>query len=120
MGTAVRSGHHGRGHNVDGMGWPETHRYYDALRAVEEELDRTDGDALPWRAEYAEIFGDRHGLLLALSRRWQVLVQAQVERPHDEDGQPSAELRALANAHPGLVNAIERNDRTVPRQRSVA
>lgn len=115
MGTAVRSGHHGRGHSVDSMGWPETHRYYAALHAVEEELDRTDDDVLPWRAEYAEIFGDRHGLLLALSRRWQVLVQAQVERPYEEDGRPSAELRALADAHPGLVKAIERSDRAVAR-----
>lgn len=49
------------------MGWPETHRYYAALRAVEEELNRTGDGPLPWRAEYAEIFGDRHGLLLALS-----------------------------------------------------
>ncbi|HEY4458509.1 MAG TPA: hypothetical protein VGN81_29625 [Pseudonocardiaceae bacterium] len=90
------------------MGWPETHRYYAALRTVEEELDRTGDGLLPWRAEYAEIFGDRHGLLLALSRRWQVLVQAQVERLYDEDGRPSAELRDLTDAHPGLVRAIER------------
>jgi hypothetical protein len=86
------------------MGWPETHRYYAALRTVEEELNHTGDGVLPWRAEYAEIFGDRHGLLLALSRRWQVLVQAQVEQRPDE------ELRELADAHPGLVQTIERHE----------
>lgn len=86
------------------MGWPETHRYYAALRAVEEELNRTGDGPLPWRAEYAEIFGDRHGLLLALSRRWLVLVQAQVEQ------RPDDELRELAAAHPGLIQAIERHE----------
>jgi hypothetical protein len=99
------------------MGWPETHRYYAALRAVEEELDRTGGGVLPWHADYAEIFGDRHGLLLALWRRWEVLVQAQVERPYDEDGRPTAELLHLAVAHPGLVRVANRHERAQRRVR---
>lgn len=88
------------------MSWQQTHRYYAALREVEQELDRTIGGVLPWRAEYAEIFGDRHGLLLALWRRWEVMVQAKVERPYDPAGRATTRLRELAGAHPGLVRAI--------------
>ena len=82
------------------MGWPETHRYYAALRELEDVLNRTDGGTLPWRAEHATIFGDRRGLLLALWRRWQNMVQAQVG---DEGG---ATLTELAVAHPGLVRVL--------------
>ncbi|QWF77819.1 hypothetical protein [Amycolatopsis sp. CA-230715] len=82
------------------MGWQEAHRYYAALREVERELDRTADGAVPWRAEYAEIFGDRRGLLLALRRRWDLMVQAQVE----PDGAPR--LRELAQEHPGLARVV--------------
>src|SRR4051812_50021077 len=83
------------------MGWTETHRYYAALRDVERALDR--GHPLPWRAGYEEIFGDREGLLLALSRRWRVLVEAW------DDGEPwRASIGELARAHPGLVAALRR------------
>jgi hypothetical protein len=83
------------------MGWTETHRYYAALREVERTLDH--GQPLPWRAGYAEIFGDRDGLLLALSRRWRVLVEAW------DDGEPwPATIGELARAHPGLVAALRR------------
>src|SRR4051812_49468129 len=83
------------------MGWTETHRYYAALRDVERALDR--GHPLPWRAGYEEIFGDREGLLLALSRRWRVLVEAW------DDGEPwPASIGELAGAHPGLVAALRR------------
>ncbi|WP_028922065.1 hypothetical protein [Pseudonocardia acaciae] len=91
------------------MSWRETHLYYAALREVEQELDGAVGGVLPWRAEYAEIFGDRHGLLLALWRRWEVMVQAKVERPYDPGGRATAPLRELAAAHPGLVRAIRAN-----------
>ena len=77
------------------MGWPETHRYYAALREIEHGLDRT--ESLPWKPEYAAIFGDRHGLLLALWRRWEVMVQAQGG---------DVTLTELAVAHPGLVGVL--------------
>ncbi len=82
------------------MGWDEAHRYYAALREIEDELDRTGDGMPPWRAGYAEVFGDRRGLLLALWRRWEVTVQAQAgDRP----------LRELAAEHPGLLRALRRN-----------
>ena len=83
------------------MGWTETHRYYAALREVETALDR--GEPLPWRPGYREIFGDRDGLLLALSRRWRVLVEAW------DDGDPwPAAIGELVRAHSGLVAALRR------------
>jgi len=95
------------------MGWTETHRYYAALREVEGELDRD--PALPWRPEYAEIFGDRAGLLLALSRRWRVLVEAW------DDGEPwPATIGELIAAHPGLVETLRRYGVAEASQRSGA
>jgi len=83
------------------MGWTETHRYYAALREVEAALDR--GETLPWRPGYGEIFGDRDGLLLALSRRWRVLVEAW------DDGEPwPAAIGELVRAHAGLVAELRR------------
>lgn len=79
------------------MGWPETHRYYAALRDIEHTLDDAGDGVLPWRAQDAAVFGDRHGLLLALWRRWEVLVQAQAD---------DVTLTELAAAHPGLLRVL--------------
>lgn len=87
------------------MTWSETHRRLAALRAVEAELDRTGDGQLPWRPEYADIFGDRHTLLLQLRYRWRLLVQAQVEPTFEG----AAASRALAGQHPGLLAALRRN-----------
>jgi hypothetical protein len=59
------------------MSWQRTHDWWDALREAEAAIDR-DG-MLPWRARYERLFGDRHGLLLALRYRWSLLVEAQVD-----------------------------------------
>jgi len=66
------------------------------LRDIEHTLDSTGGD-LPWRPEHAAIFGDRHGLLLALWRRWEVLVRAQAD---------DITLTELAAAHHGLLRVL--------------
>jgi hypothetical protein len=81
------------------MGWPQTHRYYAALREIESTLNRTEDGMPAWRTQYAVIFGDRHGLLLALWRRWELMVQAQVA-----DG--GVTLTELAVAHPGLLRVL--------------
>lgn len=87
------------------MSWQQAHRYYRALRTVENELNWS-ADAQPaWRPEYAEIFGSPAGLMLALRSRWETMVHVQVEDA--VDGWPCAELRALAVRHPGLVRALE-------------
>lgn len=61
------------------MTWAETHRRWQALRTIEEQLSRTGTPELPWTEEYAEIFGDREGLVAALRYRWQLAVNAQLD-----------------------------------------
>jgi hypothetical protein len=61
------------------MTWDETHRRWQALRTIEEQLSKTDARELPWTEEYAEIFGDRAGLVAALRYRWQLAVDAQLD-----------------------------------------
>lgn len=91
------------------MTWSETHRRMNALREIEAELDRRGDGKLPWNPEYAGIFGDRQRLLLQLQHRWRLLVEAQVEEPIDPSGRPSAEHRALADRHRGLLAALRRH-----------
>jgi hypothetical protein len=83
------------------VSWTDTHRYYEALRAIEAELDRTDG-VLSWRPEYHGVFGDRGGLVRAIERRWRLLVQAQAQ---------DVPLRELVASHPGLIAALSREYR---------
>ena len=61
------------------MTWNETHRRWQALRAVEERLSATDAPVLPWDDELAAIFGDRDGLRAALRYRWRLAVSAQLD-----------------------------------------
>jgi hypothetical protein len=98
------------------MSWNEANRYYSALHDVVAELERTGDGVLPWRAEYAAIFGDRDGLLLALRRRWQLMVQAQVDEPYDASGQPTRELRALAQRNHGLLSVLTPGETFAPRR----
>lgn len=86
------------------MTWTETHRRLEALRAVEAELDRNGDGQVPWRPEYAEIFGNRHTLVLQLRHRWQLLVEAQAEGRGT-----SAARQTLAAQHPGLLAALRRH-----------
>lgn len=90
------------------MSWQDAHRYNEALRAVEAQLNWTGDGRIIWRPEYADIFGSPERVLLALRTRWQTLVQAQVEDIATADGGPSGVVRALAAAHPGLVRALTR------------
>jgi hypothetical protein len=91
------------------MGWTETHRYYGVLRAVEAELDRRGDGVIVWHRDYADVFGSPQALRLALRTRWATMVEAQVEVPRDAEGRPSPALRALADAHRGLLLALVRS-----------
>jgi hypothetical protein len=90
------------------MSWQDAHRYNEALRAVEAELNWTADGEIRWQPEYAEIFGSPERLLLALRSRWETLLQAQVEDIATADGGPAGVVGALAAAHPGLVRALAR------------
>jgi len=61
------------------MSWEETHRRTDILREVTATAEfRHDGE-LPWKDEWAELFGDREGLLAALRYRHQLAMSAQLD-----------------------------------------
>jgi hypothetical protein len=96
------------------MSWQDAHRYNEALRAVEAQLNWTADGQVIWRPEYADIFGSPERVLLALGTRWRTLVQAQVEDVVTADGGPAGAVRALAAAHPGLVRALSRAAATRP------
>lgn len=59
------------------MSWETTHRRWAAMRevAAAAEFSRE----TPWRPEYAELFGDREGLLAALRYRSDLAAQAQLD-----------------------------------------
>jgi hypothetical protein len=85
------------------MSWQDAHRYNQALREIETELNWTDGTELVWRPEYGEIFGSREWLLQALRSRLRTMLYAQLDDLADA---PSDAVRALAAAHPGVVRAL--------------
>lgn len=65
------------------MTWNETHRRWRALREIEAWLaDAVPGErpvTLPWSEEYAELFGDRAGLLTLLRYRVKLARDAQLD-----------------------------------------
>jgi hypothetical protein len=60
------------------MTWNETHRRWQALRSIEDDL-AAGAPEPPWNEEYAELFGDRDGLLAALQYRWRLSRDAQLD-----------------------------------------
>lgn len=61
------------------MSWDETHRRWAVLREVAAAAEfRRDGE-VPWQDEYAELFGDRHGLVAALRYRHELALAAQLD-----------------------------------------
>lgn len=60
------------------MTWSETHRRWQALQEIET-LANAGATELPWNTEYAEIFGDRDGLAAALTYRWNLTRDAQLD-----------------------------------------
>ncbi|SDI95928.1 hypothetical protein SAMN05444157_0995 [Frankineae bacterium MT45] len=93
------------------MNWKQTHQRYAALREIEAELDRRLDGELPWRPEYATVFGDRRGLLLALNLQWNVASQAQLDDQFLDDAELADARRELAARHPGLLLALRQNER---------
>lgn len=61
------------------MTWNETHRRWQALRTIEEQLATTGRPELPWSEDLAEIFGDRAGLVAALRYRLRLAVNTQMD-----------------------------------------
>ncbi len=61
------------------MTWSETKRRWRILREIEEVFLADPGAELPWSEEYADLFGDRAGLVASLRYRWQLTRDAQLD-----------------------------------------
>lgn len=61
------------------MSWELTHRRWAALREVAATADVVRDGELPWKDEYAELFGDRDGLAAALRYRHDLATSAQLD-----------------------------------------
>ncbi|HYG94805.1 MAG TPA: hypothetical protein VD859_14590 [Nocardioides sp.] len=100
------------------MTWTETHRRWQAMREIEEQLARDPGAGLPWKKEYDDLFGDRTGLVAALRYRWELSYTTQqdptLRKPVRDDY-----LRRLAARSRGVLRLLDREDPTgeaVPRE----
>lgn len=92
------------------MTWSETHQRWQALRAVEAAADADPTGALPWKTEYAALFGSRDGLLAALTYRWDVLHQAQLD-PSLPEAVLDDRRSGLVREHAGLLRVLRRHAR---------
>lgn len=88
------------------MTWTETHRRWQALRAVEEELWAAERPELPWNDELADIFGDPDGLRAALRYRWRLTLSAQLDT-HLSEKMLEDQRRALADRARGVLRVLD-------------
>ncbi|UPK75127.1 hypothetical protein MU582_00390 [Nocardioidaceae bacterium SCSIO 66511] len=95
------------------MSWDETHRRWQAVREVIAQIDIDASGELPWRSEYAEIFGDRDGLVHALRYRWKLIVQAQLDPELSEDVLAET-FRDIMVRNAGLLRVLDRYTEGVP------
>lgn len=90
------------------MSWSQTHRRWQALQEIEA---RANNGALelPWTSEYAEIFGDPDGLVLALRSRWEQARRAQLDS-HLPERVLEEQWRRLHARHAGVLRLLEHHD----------
>jgi len=88
------------------MSWESTSEWWRTLREVSEELERNVDGELPWQPRYAEIFGDRDGLLQALRYRWQLIARGQEADPSHPTIEQVQHEQSLPETHRGLLLAI--------------
>jgi len=90
------------------MSWNDVHRYYEALRRAEDDLNRTGDGRITWHTDYEEVFGTPQRLTDALRSYWHNLVRAQIECSDPQNWRRIMDLNRLAAAHPGLATAVAR------------
>lgn len=90
------------------MSWEETHRRWNAIREITSAIENDPTGELPWCDEYAEIFGDRDGLVHALEYRWTLMVQAQLD-PELPDAVLAETFRDLTVRNAGLLRVLDRH-----------
>ena len=78
------------------MSWTETHERFRIIREVVEAAEADPTGTLPWREEYADLFGDRDGLVTALRHRWQRTCEAQLDPNLSEEQMKDHHRRLLA------------------------
>ncbi len=91
------------------MGWTETHRRWQALQEIEAQARAGALDELPWNDEYAEIFGDRAALVLALRHRWRQTQSAQLDS-HLPEHVLEEQWCRLHTRHAGVLRLLDRYD----------
>lgn len=101
------------------MTWSETHRRWQALRAIEEHLASSESAQLPWHDDYVELFGDRAGLVAALRYRWQLTVNAQLDT-HLPERALEEQRRLLARRARGVRRILQAEDVAGGTERVVA
>jgi hypothetical protein len=94
------------------MTWTETHERYRIIREVVKAAEADSTGTLLWREEYAELFGDRDGLVKVLRARWQHTCEAQLDGTMSDDELQAAH-RKLLKAHAPVLRILD-NHRSAP------
>lgn len=95
------------------MSWEETHRRWYAIRDMIARIEDDPTGELPWREEYAPIFGDPDGLVRALEYRWRLIVEAQLD-PELPDGVLAETFRDITVRNAGLLRVLDRHTEGAP------
>ncbi|WP_183095587.1 hypothetical protein [Nocardioides stalactiti] len=89
------------------MTWHETHQRTRIIREVEAAAAVDMSGALPWREEWAAVFGSPEGLLTALRSRWQRTCEAQLDARSGEDVFADT-YRQLRRTQAGILAILRR------------
>ena len=92
------------------MTWSETKRRWRVMREIEEQLAGDPAAGLPWTEEYAELFGDRAGLVAALRYRWELARNTQLDSHLPEEVVEQQMLRLAERSH-GILRVLDAEDR---------
>ena len=88
------------------MTWSETKRRWRAMREIEERLAGDPTAGLPWTEEYAELFGDRAGLVAALRYRWELARDTQLDSHLPEEVRDQQMVRLAERSH-GVLRVLD-------------
>ena len=92
------------------MTWSETKRRWNIMREIEDLFVANPDAALPWTDEYAELFGDRAGLVAALRYRWELARDTQLDSHLPEEVVEQQMLRLAERSH-GILRVLDAEGR---------